>query len=171
LRIVALVIVALLCAVPAWGQFAVPPAIADYATGLLAQWIDASRQQAMRQGVQPMPPRIYRALLGYFPAELLASVVCRSGSTQDDPLPFLAFRYGDALALTLGDVIVFRDKDAMQSDLRLWAHEVTHVMQYRRWGLQGFAARYLRDHDGVEREAYTNADRFVAWHDRIAHDR
>jgi hypothetical protein len=158
-----------LCATPARVQFGLPPEVTDYAAGLLAQWIDDSRAQAILEGVQPMPPRIYRALHDYFPAALLTDVRYRSGATSDDPLPFVAFRYGDATALTLGDVIVFRDPAAAQSDLKLWAHELTHVMQYRRWGLRGFADRYLSDRAGVEREAYTNADRFVAWHNGIAH--
>jgi hypothetical protein len=168
LRVLA-VVLALLYATTARAQFGLPPEVTDYAAGLLAQWIHDSRAQAILEGVQPMPPRIYRALHDYFPAALLTDVRYRSGATSDDPLPFVAFRYGDATALTLGDVIVFRDPAAAQSDLKLWAHELTHVMQYRRWGLRGFAARYLSDRAGVEREAYTNADRFVAWHNGIAH--
>jgi hypothetical protein len=37
---------------------------------------------------------------------LLASIRYRSGSTVDHPLRLLAFRYGDATALTLGDAMV-----------------------------------------------------------------
>jgi hypothetical protein len=168
LRILVIVI-ALLIAAPARAQFVLPPQLSDYAAGLLAQWIDNSRSEAVQQGVQPMPLPVYRALRSYFPPGLLDSVRYRGGSTTDDPLPFLAFTYGDATALTLGDVIMFRDPAAAQHDLKLWAHELTHVLQYRRWGLQGFAARYVSDHAGVEREAYANADRFVAWHNRNAH--
>jgi hypothetical protein len=168
-RILALVLT-LLCAAPAQvqAQLGMPPEVSAYAAGVLAQWIEDSRAQAIQRGVQPVPPAIYRALLGYFPASLLNEVRYRSGTAPADHLPFLAFRYGDALALTLDDVIVFRDR-AAEGDLKLWAHELTHVMQYRRWGVGGFAARYLADPGGVEREAYANADRFIAWHHRMAH--
>jgi hypothetical protein len=36
-------------------------------------------------------------------------------------------------------------------------------MQYERWGIDGFAMRYLKDHEEVEREARDNADRYVSW--------
>jgi hypothetical protein len=40
---------------------------------------------------------------------------------------------------------------------------MTHVMQYQRWGIEGFASRYVRDREAVEQEAVANANRFVAW--------
>jgi hypothetical protein len=36
-------------------------------------------------------------------------------------------------------------------------------MQYQRWGVDGFADRYVRDSAGVEQEAIDNANRFAAW--------
>ena len=65
----------------------------------------------------------------------------------------LAFSYGDAKAITLGDVILFKNEQLAESNLKLWAHELTHVMQYQRWGIPGFAERYVRDSAGVEQEA------------------
>ena len=144
-----------------------PPQLADYAAGLLAQWIDASREQALQNGAQPMPPQIYRALRDWFPPSLLAGVRYSLAPTAQFSLPSLAFQYGDAAALTLGNVILFRNAQAAQSDTKLWAHELTHVTQYQRWGLQGFAARYVRDSNAVEHEAYANADRYAAAHGRL----
>ena len=108
-------------------------------------------------------PAIYRGLLGYFPAALLQRVRYASGQAGGIALPAIAFTYGDVAAMALGEVIVFRDERVAQSDLKLWAHELTHVLQYQRWGTEGFASRYVADRTGVEREAYANAERFVAW--------
>jgi hypothetical protein len=36
-------------------------------------------------------------------------------------------------------------------------------MQYERWGVDGFARRYLEDPEAVEREARDNAERYVTW--------
>jgi len=132
------------------------------AAQLLAQFITESRQQALASGTRPVPQQIAQGLSGYFPPELLREVRYRSGGNTEMSLPGLAFQYGDAAAVTMIDVIVFQSEADAQSDLKLWAHELTHVMQYRRWGVDGFAARYVADGNAVEREAYGNADRFVA---------
>jgi hypothetical protein len=47
--------------------------------------------------------------------------------------------------------------------VKVWAHELTHVMQFERWGVDGFADQYVRDSATVEQEAIDNANRFVAW--------
>jgi hypothetical protein len=133
------------------------------AAELLAQWIIESRQQILAAGTRPIPPQIIQGLEGYFPTALLREVRYRSGGSTELSLPGLAFQYGDAAAITLVDVVMFRSEADAQTDLKLWAHELTHVMQYRRWGTDGFAARYVADSNAVEREAYGNADRFVAW--------
>jgi Domain of unknown function (DUF4157) len=70
---------------------------------------------------------------------------------------------GDATAITLGDVVLCRNEQVAETDLKVWAHELTHVMQYQRWGIEGFADRYVRDSAAVEQEAIDNANRFVAW--------
>ena len=67
--------------------------------------------------------------------------------------------------------LFFRSDADARHDLKLWAHELTHVEQYRRWGLAGFAARYVADSGAVEREAYANADRFEAWRSSAATQR
>jgi hypothetical protein len=150
-------------AFPARGQRAIAPDLADYAASVLAGMIDSARQQAIANGVRPVPPGVYRALLGYFPAELLRRARLAVGGTGRLSLPTLAFSYGDAQAMTLGDVILIKTEQMAEANLKVWAHELTHVMQFQRWGIEGFAERYVRDSVAVEREAIDNANRFIAW--------
>jgi len=142
----------------AWNQ-----QFGDVAIGLLAQWITASRQQALAAGTEPVPPLIVQGVAGWFQPGLEQSVRWRTTGTTELSLPGLAFHYGDAAAITLIDVVLFRSDADTRHDLKLWALELTHVEQYRRWGVDGFAARYVADSGAVEREAYANANRFEAW--------
>jgi hypothetical protein len=144
-------------------QPAIEPGALDYAGTALAARIDDARRQAIADGVRPLPPAIYRSLLGYFPAALLQRARYAVGGTRRLSLPMLGFSYGDALAMTLNEVVLFKTTRIAESDLKVWAHELTHVMQFQRWGIEGFADRYVRDSAGVEREAIGTADRFAAW--------
>jgi hypothetical protein len=148
---------------PVRAQPAIAPDLLDYAANALAELIDGARRQAIADGVRPVPTRVYRSLLGYFPAALLQKCRFAVGSARALTLPALAFSYGDATAITLGDVVLFRNEPVAETDLKVWAHELTHVMQYQRWGIQGFAERYVRDSNAVEQEAIDNANRFAAW--------
>jgi hypothetical protein len=125
--------------------------------------IDEARQQAIADGVRPIPPGVYRSLLGYFPAALLQKCRFAVGNAHALTLPALAFSYGDATAITLGDVVLFKNELVAETDVKVWAHELTHVMQYQRWGTEGFAERYVRDSGVVEQEAVDNANRFADW--------
>jgi hypothetical protein len=154
---------ALAWALPVRAQPVIPLGLIDYAASTLAALIDGARQQAIADGVRPVPPGVYRALLGYFPAALLQKSRFAIGNARALTLPALAFSYGDATAITLGDVVLFKNERVAETDLKVWAHELTHVMQYQRWGIQGFADRYVRDSGAVEREAIDNANRFAAW--------
>jgi len=49
-------------------------------------------------------------------------------------LPALSFRFGDASAITLDDVVMFRNESDAQNNPVLWAHELAHVMQHEWWG-------------------------------------
>ena len=131
------------------------------ASEALAQWIWASRKDAMTAGVSPMPQAVRARLKGHFPEALLGKVRYRVGTGRDFSLQAQAFK-GNAVAITLGDVILFRPDANLSGDARLWAHELTHVQQYDRWGVRGFAQRYTRDYQGVEREAESGATRFAA---------
>jgi hypothetical protein len=148
---------------PVRAQPAIAPGLLDYAASALAGLIDDARRQAIADGVRPVPIWVHRSLLGYFPAALLQKCRFAVGGARTLTLPALAFSYGDATAITLGDVVLFRNERVAETDLKVWAHELTHVMQYQRWGIEGFADRYVRDSAAVEQEAIDNANRFAAW--------
>ena len=76
---------------PARSGPAIAPGLLDYATAALGGLIDDARQQAISEGVRPVPPGIYRALLGYFPAALLRKCRFAVGMSRPLTLPALAF--------------------------------------------------------------------------------
>ncbi len=130
---------------------------------VLGEWIRASRGNVIRAGVGPIPQQIQEALRGFIPDHILGKVRYRSGWGNEVALPALSFRFGDAAAITLDDVVMFRSEQDAQTNPVLWAHELTHVMQYERWGVLDFAKRYVKDFHGVEHEAEDNESRYVAW--------
>jgi hypothetical protein len=150
-------------AFPALARPVLPPELVGYAGEALAELIEAARRQAIADGVSAMPPGIFRELLGFFPADELRHVRWGVGGKGVLELPSLAFEYGDAVAMTLGEVVMFKSEHDAEVNAKLWAHEMTHVMQYQRWGVEGFAHRYAEDSAAVEKEAIDNANRFVAW--------
>jgi hypothetical protein len=118
----------------------------------LAGAIQQSRDETVKAGVQPIPPAMRKQLATVFPIELLDRVRYRVG--KEGSFAMQAFQYGHVQAVTLIDTIVFRSEtEALTNDV-LWAHELTHVRQYDRWGLDEFARRYVGDYKAVEAEAY-----------------
>ncbi|QNT69689.1 eCIS core domain-containing protein [Defluviicoccus vanus] len=124
--------------------------------------IAASRLAAINAGVAPIPPEVRRKLVGFFDRPTLDRVRYRvSWGTSRPPLAPL-FLLPPVKAVTLGDVIVFRDQ-ATAEQIRIWVHELGHVEQYARWGVEGFALRYTQNHQAVEDEAWAVFDRYDSW--------
>jgi len=120
---------------------------------LLASWIASERDAAKAQGVEPIPASIRAALAGYVPAPVLDRVRWREGASELS-MPQNVIRFGDTPAVTLDDVIVFRERRTALEDPTIWAHELKHVMQFAEWGIDSFSARYLSDSGAVEQEAW-----------------
>lgn len=137
--------------------------VARAAAPALAKWIETSRHQAIAEGVKPIPAAVQRRLAGYFPDSILERVRYRVGLRQAATLPAAAFEYGHAIAMTLGDIIVFRDSHRAETDASLWAHELQHVLQFDAWGVTRFAQTYLANWEAVETEARTTASEFDIW--------
>ena len=157
-----------LAALFAWARPARPPpqldsSRAESAATALADLVETARQQAIADGVRPVPATVNRFLLGYFPATLLQKARFASGRVDALPLPAPLCACGKTNAVALSEVVLFKTERLAQSDLRLWAHELTHVMQYQRWGVDGFADRCVRNSGAVEQEAVANAERCMTW--------
>jgi hypothetical protein len=129
---------------------------------ILADRIVIWRQQAIKDGTQPMTDGIRKQLVGYFSETLLERVRYRIGWSERWSLHASLFRLVDVRALALSDVIVFRD-EAVAADPLIWAHELAHVHQYDDLGLPQFVRRYLQDPDAVESEAWECAARYTMW--------
>jgi hypothetical protein len=130
---------------------------------LLQAMIIESRDDAIRNGVQPVPIEIQRNLAGFVSSSVLSGTRYRVGGGGDLSLQVNSIRYGEASAITLDFVVVFANANDAQYNPTLWAHELKHIEQFRSWGVRDFAIRYLRNHQAVEREAYETETRYVAW--------
>jgi hypothetical protein len=122
---------------------------------------DAIQQECNRAypHAHPIPPAIRAQLTPFFPQAVLQSARYATDwdTTAAGLLPHMLLGNGVVQAVTLGDVILFRDTRGA-GDLLLWAHELTHVEQYPRLGVKGFATRYVAQAGVLEQEAITKAN-------------
>ena len=138
-------------------------ALVQIAAPALQLLIARSRDDALASGVQPIPSNIRNDLAGFIPDHILDIARFRVGGGGDLTLQANAIRYVGAFAITLDYVIVFRNQEDAIRDPVLWAHELTHVMQYQDWGIREFARRYVRNYALVEKAAYDAQTRYIAW--------
>ncbi|MFG0382523.1 DUF4157 domain-containing protein [Pseudomonas sp. zbq_18] len=120
----------------------------------LERWILQSRDSALMAGTMPMPLEVRARLARYYDSELLDTVRFRVGALDELDVASTMLQNPDIKAVTLVDVVVFRSQEAAERDTGLWAHELWHAQQYRVWGSTGFAQRYTRDFEAVEKPAY-----------------
>jgi Domain of unknown function (DUF4157) len=129
------------------------------AGGALAYAIRQAKESARKVCV-PVPGNIRMILAPFFPPELFQGV-CWAVVGNGQSLDSWAIRDFGRGAITLEDVIVFHDNNVGYNDAILWAHELTHVLQYRSLGVEGFAALYIFAFDALEQQA-RDFDQFVA---------
>jgi hypothetical protein len=123
----------------------------------LAEAIRTTRDRVYPQG-RPIPLALRRQLAPFFPRTVLKQVrYATAWDSTADLLPALFMGRSPKSAMTLGDVILFRDAHGVTDPL-LWAHELTHVMQYQHFGVTAFATRYLERGWELEAEAMEKAD-------------
>ncbi|MCP1372632.1 eCIS core domain-containing protein [Dyella lutea] len=126
----------------------------------IAESIRWSRAEAFRRGVQPIPPQIRQYLQPYFPPQILDKVrwTTAGGISIDGALKNWFNQEG---AVTFDDVIVFSDARNTEN-VALWAHELTHVLQYQQMGIDTFAFQYMYEWNGMEQQARDNSSHIVA---------
>ena len=134
---------------------------ADVLTGpMLEKAIVRSRNDAI-SGSMPIPPDIRQQLTGYATEDSMNRVRYKIGNGGSLNLALL-LEGGFADAVTLIDVVVFREAKAA-ANVSAWAHELTHIDQFRDWGVHGFAVQYARNWRAVENPAYAKGYGFCNW--------
>ena len=116
-------------------------------------------------GSMPIPPSVRSAMAGYISQDALNRARFKIGDNGFINLAHLIEQGGQASAVTLIDVIVFRGPGEA-NDLSTWAHELTHVDQYAAWGVHSFAVQYARNWHSVEDPAYAKGNGFRAWYNQ-----
>lgn len=127
---------------------------------ILQNWFIESRDTAI-YGASPIPLQIRNQLTGFYDEDLLNRVRFKIGDAGTLNLANLSIQYGDADAVTLIDVVVFKNKNDAYNNPTLWAHELKHVQQFREWGVRNFSIRYIRSWNSVENEAYDAENMFA----------
>ncbi|WP_415767134.1 eCIS core domain-containing protein [Pseudomonas sp. ZB1P45] len=132
----------------------VPDGIYQIAAPALALWLTQARAEAASAGIQPIPPHIREQLLRWYDPSVLDAARYKVSDNGQFSAATAMLQNPDVGAVTLIDIILFRDAQTAEQDVALWAHELKHVQQYQEWGVEGFAQRYTQDFNAVEAPAY-----------------
>ncbi|MFD2645401.1 DUF4157 domain-containing protein [Pseudomonas japonica] len=128
--------------------------VARMASSGLANWLKLSRDSAVSAGVAPIPLNIRVQLEPWYDFQVLDAARYQVGNAQQLDAASAFLQNPDVAAVTLIDVIVFRNAEDARDNVALWAHELKHVQQYQQWGVEDFATRYTRNYEAVEAPAY-----------------
>ncbi|MDR7285952.1 hypothetical protein J2X84_004812 [Pseudomonas corrugata] len=131
-----------------------PDGLYQYAAPALALWLTQARDEAAMAGLQPIPPHIREQLLRWYDPGVLDAVRYKVSDNGHFSAATAMLQNPDIGALTLIDIILFRDAETAEENIALWAHELKHVQQFQEWGAEGFALRYTQDFNVVEAPAY-----------------
>jgi hypothetical protein len=131
----------------------------------LAGAIRAARDRYFQQS-RPLPENIIASLAGHFHPLTLARARYAVGRVEISLPEFFTrenlFMDGHQ-AVTVDDVIVFREEPPdFSRNPGPWVHEIVHVDQYTRWGVESFALRYLEDFGGTLEGEALNRSRELA---------
>jgi hypothetical protein len=124
----------------------------------LAQAIRVSRREALTANPSPIPRDVDETLARYYDEALRREVRwTRAGHRLSLGTLIAGWLYTEG-AVTLQDVVVFSTDDVAHENVWLWAHELAHVEQYKRLGIDRFAAAYAANWQALEAEANARAD-------------
>ena len=132
----------------------VPDDIYQIAAPALALWLTQARAEAASAGMQPIPPHIREQLLRWYAPGVLDTARYKVSDDGQFNAATAMLQNPDVGAVTLIDIILFRDAQTAEQNIALWAHELKHVQQFQEWGVEGFAQRYTQDFNTVEAPAY-----------------
>lgn len=122
----------------------------------LAQTIRQSRSQALLEKTYPVPQAIRDELEPHFPTVDFEKLKWKPANGRLSLGTALTQWYLQEGAIALADLIIFTAASTAENR-PLWAHELTHVVQYQELGIDGFARTYVLDHAKLELQAQQNA--------------
>ncbi|QAY86476.1 eCIS core domain-containing protein [Pseudomonas arsenicoxydans] len=131
-----------------------PDDIYQFAAPALALWLTQARAEAASADIQPIPPHIREQLLRWYAPGVLDTAHYKVSDDSQFTAATAMLQNPDVGAVTLIDIILFRDAQTAEQNLAVWAHELKHVQQFQEWGVDGFAQRYTQDFNAVEAPAY-----------------
>jgi len=131
-----------------------PDGLYQIAAPALALWLTQARAEAAKADIHPIPPHIREQLLRWYPPSFLDAARYKVNDNGQLSAATAVLQNPDVGAVTLIDIIIFRDAKTAEQNIALWAHELKHVQQYQEWGVEGFAQRYTQDSNAVEAPAY-----------------
>jgi hypothetical protein len=140
-----------------------PEGIYQIAAPALAMWLTQARAEAATADTQPIPPHIREQLLRWYDPSVLDAARYKVSDNGQFSAATAMLQNPDVGAVTLIDIILFRDAQTAEQNVALWAHELKHVQQFQEWGVQGFAQRYTQDFNAVEAPAYAVQDEVRRW--------
>ena len=132
----------------------VPDDIYQIAAPALALWLTQARAEAASADTQPIPPQLREQLLRWYDPGVLDAARYKVSDNGQFSAATAMLQNPDVGAVTLIDIILFRDAQTAEQNVALWAHELKHVQQFQAWGVEGFAQRYTQDFNAVEAPAY-----------------
>lgn len=123
----------------------------------LAAAIRAARERHL-PNARPLPDDVVNELRPFIDGATLARAKYAVGKVEITLPAFIgrgAHFMGNGFAVVVDDVIVFNEAPpTFAANPSWWGHEVTHVAQYGRWGVEAFAYKFVKDlGDAIEGEA------------------
>jgi hypothetical protein len=129
----------------------------------LAVWLQQSHDTAVGTAMS-VPPQIRAQLSGYILEDVMNRARFKVGDNGAiNAAAVIQYVNHDVGAVTLIDVIVFRNGSDAYGNPALWAHELTHVQQFGEQGVRDFAIRYMRDPNIQEGPAYAKGNGYASW--------
>lgn len=135
-------------------------AVNDACAPVLSAVIRHSRDEAIRDGARPLPPRLRRQLARYFDDAVLEKTRWTIADDRIGIDTVLAWSVPHYHAVTLDHVIVFFDEEASRKQ-SIWLHELSHVEQYRKIGLDRFSRHYVANWRKLEANTRSRTSRLM----------
>ncbi|WP_010117532.1 hypothetical protein [Acinetobacter sp. P8-3-8] len=153
------------------GQVATNTLLGQDPMQILAMPLAAAIREAQERHIanaKPLPKDVKDGLASLYSKEVLDSARYVIGDiefTLPNGIGKAHKFMGKEIAVVVGNVIVFStDPGGLWNNPFWWGHELKHVEQYSKWGIEEFALRYVKNYTGnVENPADDAGSEALTW--------